>query len=60
MQTIVNEVAGELSQEEAQVAGAFPEDALTEEDALASVGDDAESPAEALHAHNHNAPTVSP
>ena len=42
------DVAGEVTPAEAQLVGAFPEDALSEEDALASVGDDAESPAEAL------------
>lgn len=46
-------VAGEVvSPVEAVLVGAFPEDALTEEDALASVGDDAESPAEALRTHH--------
>ena len=48
MKPYVDDVAGELSPAEAQLVGAFPEDALTEEDALASVGDDHASPAESL------------
>ncbi len=44
-----DEVAGKLSPAEAELAGAFVEDALSEADALASVGDDALTPAEALN-----------
>lgn len=42
------DVSSEVTQAEAELLGAFLEDALSEEDALASVGDDAESPADAL------------
>lgn len=38
----------EMSASEAEEAGAFPEDALSEEDAHESVNDDHETPAEAL------------
>lgn len=44
------EFAGELSAAEAALAGAFPEDALSAADALASVNDEALSPAEMLAA----------
>lgn len=42
------ELVGELSPDEAALFGAFPEDALTEADAVASQGDDYEEAAEAL------------
>ncbi len=42
------EVPVEMSPEEAAAAGAFAEDALSEADALASVNDPHETPAEAL------------
>jgi hypothetical protein len=50
MKPYVDEVAGALSPAEAELVGAFREDALTEADAQASVGDDYETPAEALGA----------
>jgi hypothetical protein len=43
-----DEVAGQLSAAEAELMGAFTEDAISEEDARASVDDDSLSPAEAL------------
>jgi len=42
------ELVGELSADEAAMAGAFPEDALSEADAVASLDDDHEDAAAAL------------
>jgi len=48
MKPYLNDASGELTQQQAEVYGAFPEDAVSEVDALGSVDDDYATPAEAL------------